>query len=70
MGAKPPRRRSPTRARSPAGKVGEAAFDDWLARELKRLYGDATSEPLPRELLDLIEEDRAKPKPTDKPKEE
>jgi hypothetical protein len=34
------------------------AFDIWLRRSLHRLYDDAAREPVPPELLRLIEEDR------------
>jgi hypothetical protein len=34
---------------------GEAAFDRWLNRELTRLYDDAMSEPVPEDLLKLID---------------
>jgi hypothetical protein len=34
---------------------GEAAFDRWLNRELTRLYDDALSEPVPDELMRLID---------------
>lgn len=48
-------------------KGGEAAtakkpvaFDLWLTRGLHRIYDDVASEPIPEELLNLIEEDRKK----------
>lgn len=34
------------------------AFDIWLRRSLHRLYDDTTREPIPPELLRLIEQDR------------
>lgn len=37
----------------------ERAFDLWLHRSLHRLYDGVAKEPLPPELLDLIEADRA-----------
>ena len=37
-----------------------AAFDVWLQRSLHRLYDDIAREPIPEELLKLIEEDREK----------
>jgi hypothetical protein len=40
----------------PASPVGtEAAFDRWLKQELTRLYDSALSEPVPPELLQLLE---------------
>lgn len=35
-----------------------AAFDVWLQRSLHQLYDDIAREPIPEELLKLIEEDR------------
>ena len=43
--------------RAPGGKPGEA-FDLWLQRGLHRIFDDVASEPIPDELLRLIEEDR------------
>jgi hypothetical protein len=37
----------------------EDAFDVWLHRGLHQLYDAVAKEPLPPELLQLIEEDRA-----------
>lgn len=39
-------------------KAGAAAFDVWLNRSLHQLYDDVAHEPIPDELLKLIEEDR------------
>ena len=36
------------------------AFDIWLQRSLHQLYDDIAQEPVPDELLKLIEEDRKK----------
>jgi hypothetical protein len=36
----------------------EAAFDMWLQRGLHEIYDNVTNEPIPDELLKLIEEDR------------
>jgi hypothetical protein len=38
----------------------EAAFDLWLQRGLHEIYDNVASEPIPDELLKLIEEDRKK----------
>ncbi len=38
----------------------DAAFDIWLRRGLHRLYDDVAREPVPEELLKLIQEDREK----------
>jgi hypothetical protein len=37
---------------------GDAAFDLWLKRGLHKIYDDVANEPIPEELLRLIEEDR------------
>lgn len=37
----------------------DRAFDIWLQRGLHQLYDSVSKEPLPEELLRLIEEDRA-----------
>lgn len=37
-----------------------AAFDIWLQRGLHQLYDDIAKEPVPDELLKLIEDDRQK----------
>ena len=43
-----------------AGDGGvDSAFDIWLQRGLHQLYDSVSKEPLPDELLRLIEEDRA-----------
>lgn len=50
-----------TPPRRPAGGKGRKkpdAFDEWLRRGLHRIYDPIASEPIPQELLDLIEHDR------------
>lgn len=46
----------------------DRAFDLWLTRGLHQLYDQVAKEPLPDELLKLIEDDRARgaAKPEDK----
>ena len=39
----------------------DRAFDLWLQRGLHQLYDQVAKEPLPEELLRLIEENRNKP---------
>lgn len=39
-------------------RKAEAAFDLWLQRGLHQLFDDVANEPIPEELLRLIEEDR------------
>lgn len=38
----------------------DAAFDLWLQRGLHTLFDDVAKEPIPAELLALIEQDRSK----------
>jgi hypothetical protein len=38
----------------------EAAFDLWLEQRLHQLYDSVAQEPVPPELLDLIEADRTR----------
>ena len=40
------------------GRKGEAAFDVWLQKGLHEIYDGVAREPIPEELLKLIEEDR------------
>jgi hypothetical protein len=47
-------------ARRPAAP--EQAFDLWLNQKLHDMYDDVTQEPIPPELLQLIEEDRTRKK--------
>jgi hypothetical protein len=45
----PPRRKRPT-----------AAFDLWLERGLHQLYDDVAKQPIPEDILKLIEDDKLK----------
>jgi hypothetical protein len=56
---KPPRGSVPHRPGEPAG-VPDAAFDLWLQRSLHQLFDKVAKEPIPHELLRLIEGDRDK----------
>jgi len=55
----PPRKPKPPPA--PQRKAGESgsAFDLWLKRGLHELFDDVAREPIPEELMRLIEQDRA-----------
>ena len=50
-----PPRPSPGRARK---GTPDTAFDLWLQRGLHAMYDDVAKEPIPEELLRLIEQDR------------
>ncbi|MCH4089731.1 NepR family anti-sigma factor [Acetobacter sp.] len=39
------------------GKKEDDAFDIWLKRGLHQLFDDVANEPIPEELLRLLEED-------------
>ena len=54
---KPP---SPGNPKKP-GK-SDAAFNMWLQRGLHQMYDDVAQEPIPEELLKLIEDDKEKRK--------
>ncbi|MCH4094001.1 MAG: hypothetical protein LKE96_06785 [Acetobacter peroxydans] len=41
-------------------KQGNQAFDVWLKHGLHQLFDDVVNEPVPEELLRLIQEDREK----------
>lgn len=53
------------RAGRPGSKLDEA-FDAWLDRELRRMFDDVAREPIPEDLLKLIDEhaDAARRNPT------
>lgn len=55
------RKDKPAATPSPkASRPSEAAFDVWLRRGLHDLFDEVAREPLPEELLKLLEEDRKK----------
>lgn len=55
----PPLMASPPRVREVDG-VSDTAFGIWLQRSLHQLFDKVAKEPIPEELLRLIEEDRRK----------
>ena len=54
------RKDKPVPVRPPKEPKTDAAFDLWLQRGLHQLFDDVAQEPIPDELLRLIEEDRKK----------
>jgi hypothetical protein len=56
--AVPPVSPPPARIAKPA--VQNAAFDIWLRRGLHQIFDDVAREPIPPELLRLIQQDRKK----------
>jgi hypothetical protein len=46
----------------PAPKTGERPFDMWLQKQLHAMYDEITNEPLPDDLLNLIDKDAAREK--------
>ena len=53
-------RKPPSPDAKKQSKPVDAAFDIWLTRGLHQMFDDVTNEPVPEELLKLIEEDRKK----------
>ncbi len=49
----------PARRMDRAGREDAEAFDIWLQRGLHQLYDSVAKEPIPEELLKLIEQDRS-----------
>jgi hypothetical protein len=54
------RKDKPVPVRPPKEGKADEAFDLWLQRGLHKLFDDVASEPIPAELLKIIEEDREK----------
>ena len=54
------RKDKPVPVRPPKEPKTDAAFDLWLQRGLHKLYDEVAKEPIPEEILRLIEEDRSK----------
>jgi hypothetical protein len=52
----------PVTPANPSGvkKPGDRAFDTWLKQGLHKIFDDVAREPIPPELLKLIEEHREK----------
>ena len=54
------RKDKPVPVQPPKEGKADAAFDLWLQRGLHQLFDDVAGEPIPPELLKIIEEDREK----------
>jgi hypothetical protein len=52
-----PKAGDPPRSKMRAGAPSERPFDMWLQKQLHAMYDEITSEPLPDDLLDLIDHD-------------
>ena len=50
----------PKQVREAAGAAKTKAFDIWLNRGLHQIYDDVANEPIPEDLLKLIEDDKSK----------
>ena len=59
---KPNRERGGEAARAKAKNSGERPFDKWLQKQLHAMYDEIASEPLPNDLLGLIDTDAEKKK--------
>ena len=54
---KPPKGRTDDAARGKTKSTAERPFDIWLQKQLHAMYDEIASEPLPDDLLSLIERD-------------
>jgi hypothetical protein len=54
------RKESVVPVRPPKPKASDSPFDVWLQRSLHKLFDEVANEPIPEELLRLIEEHRTK----------
>lgn len=50
-------------------RSSDRPFDMWLHKQLHAMYDEIASEPLPDDLLKLIEKDAGANRPTDTPEE-
>jgi hypothetical protein len=57
---KPKKERAGETARAKMKVSPERPFDAWLQKQLHAMYDEVASEPLPQDLLGLIESDAAK----------
>ena len=62
---KPQKGRAGDSARGKMKPPAARPFDMWLQKQLHAMYDEIASEPLPDDLLDLIEHDAKKDKPSD-----
>ena len=62
---KPRADRANDKARQPAKGSTERPFDMWLQKQLHAMYDEIASEPLPDDLLNLIDHDADKASETD-----
>ena len=63
---KPNKNKTPvTPPRSKMKSPEERPFDLWLHKQLHAMYDEIASEPLPNDLLNLIDQDAAKKTPKD-----
>ena len=53
-------RKKPAPPASKLSRQTDSAFDIWLNRGLHQMFDDVANEPVPEELLKLIQEDREK----------
>lgn len=61
------RRSKPPRPSRRQPRPVDVAFDVWLQRGLHQLYDDVAREPIPDELLKLIQENRDESQDKEKP---
>jgi hypothetical protein len=70
VGAAPRGAGATTNSPQPGRDPGDAAFDRWLHRELSRLYDQTLAEPVPDELLKLLNGAPDKDRPAKNGKDE
>jgi hypothetical protein len=57
---KPPKKKSDSMVRGKTKSPNERPFDMWLQKQLHSMYDEIAAEPLPDDLLNLIERDASK----------
>jgi hypothetical protein len=67
VGAAPRGAGAKSTQKEPGRDPGDAAFDTWLHRELSRLYDQTLAEPVPEDLLKLLNGEAGKDGKTGKP---
>jgi len=60
-------RRAPGSGTMPSALDGKHSKEDWIGRQLRRVFDDALSEPLPDDIMSLLERIDDEASTTDKP---
>ncbi|WP_421999044.1 hypothetical protein [Reyranella sp.] len=59
-GKNPPRKAGSQEARQKGKAPADRPFDMWLQKQLHAMYDEIAGEPLPNDLLDIIDRDAAR----------